>query len=299
MADDAIVKAGDAGSDIRIATDEANYDGANASHAQLVKLVDATADSTTRIAAGGGVEATALRVTLASDSTGVVSVDDNGGSLTVDGTVAVTSAGITTIAGAVAGTEMQVDVVAALPAGNNNIGDVDVASLPALPAGNNNIGDVDVASVVPGTGATNLGKAEDAAHTTGDTGVAVLAVRSDAGGSFAADGDYVPFSTDAVGNLRTVAGGAASAATVTQVACSTSSATLLASSASRKGVIIFNDAAVALYVKFGATASSTSFTVKIAAGGYWEMAFTPHGIYYGIIDGILASSTGNAYVTSW
>lgn len=38
---------------------------------------------------GGGTEATALRVTLASDSTGVVSIDDNGASITVDGTVAV------------------------------------------------------------------------------------------------------------------------------------------------------------------------------------------------------------------
>lgn len=40
---------------------------------------------------GGGTEATALRVTLASDSTGVVSVDDNGAALTVDnaGTFAV------------------------------------------------------------------------------------------------------------------------------------------------------------------------------------------------------------------
>ncbi len=35
----------------------------------------------------------------------------------------------------------------ALPAGTNNIGDVDVLTLPALPAGNNNIGDVDVASL--------------------------------------------------------------------------------------------------------------------------------------------------------
>jgi len=33
---------------------------------------------------GGGVEATALRVTIASDSTGVLSIDDNAGSLTVD-----------------------------------------------------------------------------------------------------------------------------------------------------------------------------------------------------------------------
>lgn len=33
---------------------------------------------------GGGTEATALRVTIASDSTGLVSIDDNGGSITVD-----------------------------------------------------------------------------------------------------------------------------------------------------------------------------------------------------------------------
>ena len=39
------------------------------------------------VTGGGGTEATALRVTLASDSTGVLSVDDNAGSLTVDGTV--------------------------------------------------------------------------------------------------------------------------------------------------------------------------------------------------------------------
>jgi len=36
---------------------------------------------------GAGLEATALRVTVATDSTGVLSVDDNGGALTVDGTV--------------------------------------------------------------------------------------------------------------------------------------------------------------------------------------------------------------------
>src|SRR3990167_8462134 len=37
-----------------------------------------------RVTNGGGVEATALRVTIANDSTGVVSVDDNGSALTVD-----------------------------------------------------------------------------------------------------------------------------------------------------------------------------------------------------------------------
>ena len=95
---------------------------------------------------GGGTEATAQRVTIANNSTGVVSVDDNGGVLTVDGTVnvgtvttitnvvhvddnasslTIDNADITsiknaaeTIDNAIAGAEMQVDVVSsALPTG--------------------------------------------------------------------------------------------------------------------------------------------------------------------------------------
>jgi hypothetical protein len=104
---------------------------------------------------------------------------------------------------AISGNEMQVDVVAALPAGDNNIGNVDIVSLPALAAGTNNIGDVDVLSIVPGTGATNLGKAEDAAHASGDTGVMMLAVRKDtAAASSGTTGDYEPLQTTAVGALR-------------------------------------------------------------------------------------------------
>lgn len=83
-----------------------------------------TVDNSSLSVVGGGTEAAAMRVTIASDSTGVLSVDDNGGSLTVDGTV-----------------------TANLAAGTNNIGDVDVLSLPAIPAGTNNIGDVDVLTV--------------------------------------------------------------------------------------------------------------------------------------------------------
>lgn len=47
----------------------------------------------------------------------------------------------------------------ALPAGTNNIGDVDVLTLPSLPAGTNNIGDVDVLSMPPVT-ATVSGEVE-------------------------------------------------------------------------------------------------------------------------------------------
>ena len=45
--------------------------------------------------AGGGLEANALRVTIANDSTGLISVDDNSGSLTVDGEVAITKTPLT------------------------------------------------------------------------------------------------------------------------------------------------------------------------------------------------------------
>jgi hypothetical protein len=65
--------------------------------------------------------------------------------------------------------------------------------------------DVDVTRVIPGTGATHLGKAEDAAHSSGDTGVMALAVRQDTQSDFGADGDYVPLSINADGQLRVTA----------------------------------------------------------------------------------------------
>lgn len=152
-----------------IATDEVSD-----VHYQLVKLVNATADSTTRT----GVAADPLRV----DPTGTTAqpVTDNGGSLTVDGTVS----------------------------------------------------------------------------TTPDT---------------------------------------ASSTTVTQVSSSASSTTLKALNASRKALYVFNDSTAILYVKLGATASTSSYTVQVPAGGYWEMPTRP--TYTGVVDGIWASANGSALVT--
>lgn len=112
---------------------------------------------------GGGTEASALRVTIANNSTGLVSVDDGGGSITVD------SASLTTIAGAVSGSEMQVDVVGALPAGTNNIGDVDVLSIAA---GTNVIGDVGISGARTSGGTTlykniDVDESEDQVKGTG------------------------------------------------------------------------------------------------------------------------------------
>jgi len=65
-----------------------------------------TVDNAALSVTGGGVEASALRVTLASDSTGVLSVDDNGGSLTVD------NAGLTELAAAINSSMVDVNIAA-------------------------------------------------------------------------------------------------------------------------------------------------------------------------------------------
>lgn len=87
----------------------------------------------------------------------------------------------------------------------------------------------------------------------------------------------------------------AASATLSNVAASATSVTLKAANSLRRGLFIFNDADKALSLKYGATASASSFTVEIAAGGYWEM---PQPIYQGIVDGIWeAGPTGAARIT--
>jgi hypothetical protein len=87
----------------------------------------------------------------------------------------------------------------------------------------------------------------------------------------------------------------ADAATLSNVADQDTNIQLLASNANRRGVIIHNDSPGILYVKYGTTASTTSYTYKIAADGTWDM---PMPIYTGQIDGIWTSSaSGSARIT--
>lgn len=81
--------------------------------------------------------------------------------------------------------------------------------------------------------------------------------------------------------------------TITQVASSATSVTLKAANAGRFGLTIQNDSTSTLYVAFGATASTTSYTVKMTAGQYYEVPFQ----YSGVISGIWSSANGYAYVT--
>jgi hypothetical protein len=82
---------------------------------------------------------------------------------------------------------------------------------------------------------------------------------------------------------------------VSNVAASATSVTIKAANAARRGLWVYNDSENSLYIKCGAVASLTSYSVKVLAGGYWEM---PSPIYTGAVDGIWGGEpTGNARVT--
>lgn len=111
MADNVTLNAGSGGADL--ATDDIA-----GVHYQIAKLAHGALDSATIVSTASG---------LPVQQQGTFTVDLG----TTDNAVLdAIEADTTTLAGAIDGTEMQVDVVGSLPAGTNNIGDVDVLSFP-------------------------------------------------------------------------------------------------------------------------------------------------------------------------
>lgn len=105
----------------------------------------------------------------------------------------------------------------------------------------------------------------------------------------------VVLATDQPANTNPLLIKASRSATPTQssVAGAATTTSLLASNSARLGATIYNDSTAILYLKLGATASTTSYTAQLAAGAYYEVPFQ----YTGAIDGIWASATGNARIT--
>lgn len=250
-----------------IATDDLGAAG----HVQRVKLACGPDGTATDVPVGGGVEAAALRVTIASDSTGVLSIDDNGGAITVDGSVS---------------------LAAALPAGTNNIGDVDVLSLPALAAGTNaigklaansgvDIGDVDVLSLPTLANVTTVATVSaltggGVAHDGADSGnpVKVGGQARTTNPTAVADADRVNFTADDLGRQVVVLSQVRDLVTHqhTQIASSSSETTIGTAVASTfldlTSLVLTNQTATAVNCTIkDATAGTTRMIIALPASG--------------------------------
>lgn len=100
--------------------------------------------------------------------------------------------------------------------------------------------------------------------------------------------------TDAGGRLKIVPGQTATCA-ITSVASANTSTSLLAANTARSGAYFFNDSTAILYLAFAGSASTTAYTVQIAAQGFFEMPIIP--VYTGAIFGIWASANGSVRIT--
>ena len=84
--------------------------------------------------------------------------------------------------------------------------------------------------------------------------------------------------------------------TLANVSSSASSVTLFEANTAAVARFLYNDSSAVLYLKYGTTAASTtSYTVQVAAGGFYEFPGSP--CYNGKVTGIWASANGAARTT--
>lgn len=230
----------------------------------------------------GTTTAGTQRVTISSDSTGQIAL---AAGAAVIGHV-ITDATSTTIATQATGTNLHTVV----DSGSITVTQGTGTNLHAvLDAGAAIIGKVVIDQTTPGT--TNGVALEQIGSTTVATGNGVVGAGVQ---RVAIASDNTAFAVTAtVSGTVTNTPVKATTSVLANVAGSASSVTLLASNAARLAATIDNDSTAILYAKFGVTASTSSFTVKVPAGAYYEVP----GNYTGIIDGIWASATGSARVT--
>lgn len=75
--------------------------------------------------------------------------------------------------------------------------------------------------------------------------------------------------------------------TIVRVDAAPITTTLLAANANRRGATVYNDTSLSLYLALGSGASTETYTLKVAAGGYYELPFG----YTGVVTGIWPSAS--------
>ena len=198
---------------------------------------------------------------------------------------------------ALAGASVPVVLTAAQLTTLTPLATVSVSSLPALATGANVIGALSANQSV--NNAQVGGVAVSTGNGVSGTGVQRVAIAS----------DNTAFSTNSIqsgtwtvqpGNTANttawlVAQAPSSTATLSSVASSATTVSLLASNTARKGMTVFNESTAILYLAYAATASTTAYTVQIPANSYYELPFIK--TYTGAISGIWSAANGNARIT--
>ncbi len=82
--------------------------------------------------------------------------------------------------------------------------------------------------------------------------------------------------------------------TIARVNVTTVNTTLAAANTSREGFILFNEGNATVFVKLGATATTTSYTVQLGRNSEFE---APFPVYTGIADGITSAGSADVQVT--
>jgi hypothetical protein len=188
------------------------------------------------------------------------------------------------------------------PLGANLHTVIDSGTIAATQSGPWNIGNIDN---ITGTISLPTGAATSALQLLGNTSLSIIAASIPPLGQaamaaslpvvIASDQSPIPV-TGAI--IATPA--VSTSAALTNVAGSASSVTLLAANANRKMAAIFNSSTTSsstLYLAFAASASTSSYSVQIPAGGYYEL---PAPIYTGEISGIWSTTaTAIAHITEF
>jgi hypothetical protein len=146
---------------------------------------------------------------------------------------------------------------------------------------------------ISGTVTANIGTSGSLALETGGN-LATITTRTPALGqaAMAASSPVVIASNQSSVPVSSPTSGTA---TLSNVAASATTVSILASNASRKGAIIQNDSSSAMYLAYAATASTTAYTVKIPANTGFEMPITP--VYTGAMSAVWDTATGSARIT--
>lgn len=301
MADGVILNPGAGGA--TVATDDAGVAG----QVQIIKLAISADGSATVIPAdaANGLDVDVTRSALptgastAANQTTVIGHLDG-----VEGLLTTIDADTGTVAGAVSGLEMQVDVVAPLPAGSNNIGDVDVATMPAVALDAATLAALETISV--GTALPTGG------NTIGNVGVAGGSVGLLAGAANIGDVnvDSIAAGSNTIGNVgvvpRTTGGLAIGPGSgVKQISAASTNATSVKASAGQVfGWYIYNDGAAEVYFKIYDKASAPTVgtdvpdIVLVIPAGAAANVFSDIGIAFGtgiataITTGAADSDTG-------